>query len=331
MNPEKEASQGNSQDGGKVLSPETLNLVSRVAALPQNEALFCLRVQLFLYAQAYHQLLQSVVGLELSTDDVTLNDSYLRVIDAIQGMLKMEVFKDFPMKFEPVLEHLFSGSGIEVLEWDDIAPDVNSFLSSSQSYINRCGSIAPANNALLEDYLKPHKENIVKIIEYATEHRRRMRTAFPKVLQRVPQPKHPVIGSSEAEHAAAKNSKPSPTHEVAPESLREAAKGQVSHVPPLALIAEALGSGGVRLKYGTAFCDCRNRGGELLQYAVQIHGGCLWNRLPKEVRAGDNSVNMKKRVHSVLQSAPPDIRKLFKVTANGVEISSEVTYVPLPK
>lgn len=95
--------------------------------------------------------------------------------------------------------------------------------------------------------------------------------------------------------------------------------------------AYALGIGGVRIVLGQQKHDFRGRGGELLQHAVQFPGGCHWRKISAEVRINQSFRNMKKMVQRSLSKAPMEIKKLFKISADGINFSEEIMYVPLKK
>lgn len=159
--------------------------VSIVKRLSPEEMRYCIRMQLYLYAQAYYQTIQSVLGNGVLYDDPLLNSHYLRIIKAINGLLSTEPFCDFPDGFDPVFEHLYTGSGIEALEWDDIGHSVTDFLNRAQKFAQDAEPTGGAISGAVEEYLDKHRENVVAILEDVTAHQKKAKAAFDKRLKNV--------------------------------------------------------------------------------------------------------------------------------------------------
>jgi len=160
-------------------------LIVLARAMSNEEIIVCLRTQLFLYAQAYYHLLRSVVGNPGHIDDVQLNDMYLRVISAINNLLKMPLLQGFPGGFEAIFEHIMFSDDLDFAEWDEIAGSISDFLSRTQSYMHEAQDVLGLRYELIKKYLIRHEDRVKEIAAYATAHKKRIMSAYQSFEEKV--------------------------------------------------------------------------------------------------------------------------------------------------
>lgn len=140
---------------------------------------------LMMLAQAYYKMLEATVSMAgwFTVLDMELNHCYLWTIQTLSNLLKNNPhLRDFPGTFEPVLADLYP-STIADLEWQDmIAPDVEAFLATAQKYAMSKGCYEPEENSPGWIMVELFRPSILRAIECAENHNKRLRQAQRRLL-----------------------------------------------------------------------------------------------------------------------------------------------------
>jgi hypothetical protein len=128
---------------------------------------------LFLLAQAYYEILESVISTAswCCALDLQLNESYLWTITNLKNLLSNEeALRDFPGTFEPMFPDLYP-STIRDVDWEDmVAPEVEQFLSTVQRYVHSGGIYPPEESSrgwiLVEMFRPPVNAAIERAVAY---------------------------------------------------------------------------------------------------------------------------------------------------------------------
>jgi len=172
---------------------------------------------LFLTAQAYYKVLESVISSPLRTLDIELNQHYLWIVSTIENLLKNNpALSDFPHKFEPLVPDLYPSSTLEC-PWEDFAmQEVGGFLSVVQKYVFDKGSAAILQKdspawAFVEEF----RPSIITAIEKADAYNKRMLQDFRQLLLRAKE-QAPDFGFNVTGKEAAHRPKPTPQTSARP-------------------------------------------------------------------------------------------------------------------
>ncbi|MEW6199138.1 MAG: hypothetical protein AB1601_10830 [Planctomycetota bacterium] len=175
---------------GETLSeppPEVAEFLGQLQRLTATEQAHVLRLQLFLYAQAYHNLVEAVANSPIGWVDTELNGWYLQIIKVIQNLLALPEFADFPGGFEPVAPNLFPCSDLDV-GWEDcIGPPVMDFLGRAQAFMLNSGPVTPENQDFVNNLVAICRDKCVQASEVAARFRQRADATFKKMLDRAGQ------------------------------------------------------------------------------------------------------------------------------------------------
>ena len=105
-------------------------------------------------ASAYHNIVEAVANSPIGWVGMELNGWYLQIVKAIEDLLALPEFADFPGGFEPVAPNLFPCSDLDV-GWEDcIGPPVMDFLGWAQAYMLASGPVGPENQELVNAILE---------------------------------------------------------------------------------------------------------------------------------------------------------------------------------
>jgi hypothetical protein len=139
---------------------------------------------LFLLAQAYYKILECVISTAswCCALDLELNGSYLWTITGLKNLLaNHEDLRDFPGKFEPAFPDLYP-STIQDVDWEDVAPDVEQFLSTVQRYVQSSGIYSPEESSHGWIVVEMFRPSVNTAIERAVAYSERMRKYARSVL-----------------------------------------------------------------------------------------------------------------------------------------------------
>lgn len=172
-------------EGKPELPPEVAEFVVQVQRLTSAEQAYVLRFHLFMYAQAYHNLVEAVATSPVGWVDMELNAWYLQIVKAIRNLLALPEFAEFPDGFEPVAPNLFPCSDLEV-GWEDcVGPPVMDFLGRAQAFMLDSGPVSPENEEFVKGILEVCRGKCVEAFEIAARFRQRAEATFKKMLDRV--------------------------------------------------------------------------------------------------------------------------------------------------
>lgn len=169
------------------LPPEVAEFVAQVQRLTSAEQAYALRFHLFMYAQAYHNLVEAVATSPVGWVDMEVNAWYLQIVKAIKNLLALPEFAEFPGGFEPVAPNLFPCSDLDV-GWEDcIGPPVMDFLGRAQAFMLDSGPVSPENEEFVKGILEVCRGKCVEASQIAARFRQRAEATFKKMLDRVGQ------------------------------------------------------------------------------------------------------------------------------------------------
>jgi len=167
--------------------PEVAEFLGQLQRLTATEQAHVLRLQLFLYAQAYHNLVEAVANSPIAWVDMELNGWYLQIIKVIQNLLALPEFAEFPGGFEPVAPNLFPCSDLDV-GWEDcIGPPVMDFLGRAQAFMLNSGPVTPENQGFVNNLVAICRDKCVQAAEVAARFRQRADATFKKMVDRAGQ------------------------------------------------------------------------------------------------------------------------------------------------
>ncbi|HEY1936925.1 MAG TPA: toll/interleukin-1 receptor domain-containing protein [Candidatus Angelobacter sp.] len=156
---------------------------------------------LFLLAQAYYKILESVVSTAswCCALDLDLNESYLWTIVNLSNLLtNHKDLRNFPGTFEPAFPDLFP-STIRDLDWEDmVAPGVEHFLSTVQGYVRSQGMYPPGESSPGWIFVELFRPSINIAIERAVAYNKRMRKYIQSAFSQdssVPKVQHQTVGA----------------------------------------------------------------------------------------------------------------------------------------
>lgn len=177
---------------------EVLDFLKSLNRLTEEERRHLLGFYLFMYAQAYHNLVQAVAANDVGWVDVELNGWYLQIVKAIQDLLTLPELKDFPGGFEPIGENLFPSFELQC-GWEEFTgPPVMDFLGRAQAYSLRWPLARSENEPLLKSLGELVRLKCQKASEVADRYDKRARTTFQKMLDRAGERNGPATGSTPA-------------------------------------------------------------------------------------------------------------------------------------
>lgn len=141
---------------------------------------------LMLLTQAYYHMLSETTSLSswATYADLELNHSYLWVTSSLKKLITNHPdLKDFPEKFEPILENLLP-STIGNIDWQEmLAPDVEQFLGQIQKYyMDKGGTDLEKESAgwIFVELYRPSIENAVdQAIAYKKKVAQYVKQTFP--------------------------------------------------------------------------------------------------------------------------------------------------------
>ena len=130
---------------------------------------------LMLFAQAYYQLLECSLRYPCAEMDLKFNRSYLWVVKHLRELLERHPdLADFPGRFLPPFPDL-NPSTIRNVDWDEIiAPDVERFISSIQSYAVEHGLQDPEDDTPAGRFVEMFRPGINAAIATGLDYRKRM-------------------------------------------------------------------------------------------------------------------------------------------------------------
>lgn len=215
--PDEPCPAGHSGDTPSELPPEVAEFLGQLQRLTAAERAYVLRLQLFLYAQAYHNLVEAVANSPIGWVDVELNGWYLQIVKAIQNLLALPEFAEFPSGFEPVAPNLFPCSDLDV-GWEDcIGPPVMDFLGRAQAFLLDSGPVSTENQDFVNSLIAVCRDKCVQASEVAARFRQRAEATFKKMLDRAGQrggdshPAVPPTGAKAPKEAEGSPPAPEPT------------------------------------------------------------------------------------------------------------------------
>ncbi len=152
-------------------SPEVQSSEDKRIIIPQSILIYIARASLYMHAQTYFHIVQSVTNTFLGRVDLELNNYYQMIVDGINHLLTLDECKDFPGEFKPFNENIFPETGILKIGWKGFAPDCADFLSKAQQYFHDMPK--PANSELDYEYIS-QKFSVIKdkAHEYASKAKR---------------------------------------------------------------------------------------------------------------------------------------------------------------
>jgi len=152
-------------------SKEVILVGDDILIVPQSILTYRARALLFMYAQTYFLIVQSVTNTFIGWVDLELNMYYQMIVDDIKELLASNECKDFPGEFKPFNESIFPETGILKIGWRGFAPDCADFLSKAQQYFHDMPK--PANCELDYEYIS-QKFSVIKdkAHEYASKAKR---------------------------------------------------------------------------------------------------------------------------------------------------------------
>ena len=199
------------------LPPEVAELAAQVAQLTADEYAYVLRFQLFMYAQMYHNLVETVANSPVGWVDMELNAWYLQVVKGIENLLAMPELADFPNGFEPVAPNLFPCSDLDI-GWEDcIGPPVMDFLGRTQAFLLESGPLRPQNEEFVESIMEVCRDKCAQASGVAARFRQQAEATFKKMLNNIGQrmnDSRAIAGTESSPTGEATNavkSKPRPT------------------------------------------------------------------------------------------------------------------------
>lgn len=140
---------------------------------------------LFMLAQTYHRILESVVSSSnfFCALDLELNESYLWTITNLENLLANHSdLRDFPGGFVPVFPDLYPSTIVDV-DWQDVvAPDVEGFLSRVQRYVRSKGIQVPEKSSPAYMFIELFRPAAEDAIAQASAYSERMRDHARKIL-----------------------------------------------------------------------------------------------------------------------------------------------------
>lgn len=181
-NPRAEAGGTEKAPGGNGAEPLAGSGMEGMPAEDQRNAMLGL---LMLLAQAYYRTLEAAVSMAnvVSALDLELNHSYLWAVKNLQNLLvNSPELKDFPIQFKPAVPNLFP-STIRDMDWEDgIGPEAEGFLSAVQEYVMEKGICDPEEGSSAWCFTQMFRPGVEKALERATAYRKRMATAWQKMM-----------------------------------------------------------------------------------------------------------------------------------------------------
>lgn len=143
--------------------------------LSQEQKEYLIRANLFLYAQTYVKIVQSVTSQPIGWIDPELNGYYQRTVIAINHLLGLDECKDFPGGFEPFNNNIFPESGILDIGWEcGFADSCVDFLSRAQQF-HLGASIPSGDTSFLQAYVEWLKSKHLLIAKKADEYDKKAR------------------------------------------------------------------------------------------------------------------------------------------------------------
>lgn len=143
--------------------------------LSQEQKEYLIRASLFLYAQNYVNIVQSVTSQPIGWIDPELNGYYQQTVIAINHLLGLDECKDFPGGFEPFNSNIFPESGILEIGWEcGFADSCVDFLSRAQQF-HLGASIPSGDTSFLQAYVEWLKSKHLLVAKKADEYGKKAR------------------------------------------------------------------------------------------------------------------------------------------------------------
>jgi tRNA splicing endonuclease len=174
----------------QTFTPEELEIFkecfgSENVSLSEDESSYLLRYQLFLYAQTYYQLVESVATGYVGWMDYKINHYYLLLVKNIKFLLDAPELKTFPAQFNPVVENLFPSCGIDIV-WDCGAKEqVEDFVGQTQSYFSELNHIRFHKSETIQRCIKFFQKNVEQSLKAATEHSAKAEKGFEMMVNKI--------------------------------------------------------------------------------------------------------------------------------------------------
>jgi hypothetical protein len=129
---------------------------------------------LWLFAQGYYKLLESVIGCPCGTLDIELNTFHHQLVKNIRTLLKNhEDLRDFPEPFEPAIPDLCPSTLCHT-DWNTVAPKVEKFFSAAHKYVLAKDMHDPAPGSFARILIETFEPELAKAVEKGTAYRKRM-------------------------------------------------------------------------------------------------------------------------------------------------------------
>lgn len=172
-------------------------LQQQLSEFTDAENNYILRTVLMLFAQGYYSLVEAVGTSPLHYVDMELNNSYLWVVKCIKNSLTQPELKDFPGKFEPLVEHLFPdpNSGLDMLWEECTLPHLTDFLSQTQAFFQELDpiqTIQAQNNELVKTFITFWKYQVEEAIKTAHQYSSRTKSTFKTLREHAKQKGEPI-------------------------------------------------------------------------------------------------------------------------------------------
>ena len=171
-------------DDGESSSQRGSPTIDELSELPPEERRNSLLILLVLLAQAYYKLLECTISMSgyLWYLDLELNQSYLWTIEVITKLVKnSEDLNDFPISFEPLFDDLYP-STIRELEWEEVAPDAERFLSTVQRYAQSKRIYEPEKGSPGWCFVEFYRPSVNTAIQRAETYHKRVRQLYDRAL-----------------------------------------------------------------------------------------------------------------------------------------------------
>jgi len=141
----------------------------------QEQKEYLIRASLFLYAQNYVNIVQSVTSQSIGWIDPELNGHYQQTVIAINHLLGLDECKDFPGGFEPFNDNIFPESGILDIGWEyGFADSCVDFLSRAQQFFLDTQTLS-GDTSFLQAYVEWLKSKHVSVAKKADEYGKKAR------------------------------------------------------------------------------------------------------------------------------------------------------------
>lgn len=156
-------------------APSLTEHIHECKPFSQEQKEYLIRASLFLYAQNYVNIVQSVTSQPIGWIDPELNGYYQQTVIAINHLLGLDECKDFPGGFEPFNDNIFPESGILDIGWEyGFADSCVDFLSRAQQFFLDTQTLS-GDTSFLQAYVEWLKSKHVSVAKKADEYGKKAR------------------------------------------------------------------------------------------------------------------------------------------------------------